>query len=281
VVPLVIASIVAVLSGYLLSANYDRLPLGRSSSNRVTDAARAGRASSATHAPAVQPAGLAEPAASEPQEAAAQAAREPATPAADPDAEPSRAARRREQATPASREAAVPREASNAAASPREPASQPAIAPDVPEALITVPGSEGSSASPTTPDPSNAVDEVSGSWNVTTHVESSSVEAFKDLTLGFSLQLEQRGNRVIGSGYKVSEAGEPIPSTSRTPIAIEGTIDGSRLALNFTEQGSRRTSSGRFVFYLNEDGTLRGRFRSDAAQSSGTSVATRESPARD
>ena len=124
--------------------------------------------------------------------------------------------------------------------------------------------------------PENA-DTVSGAWNLTSEVESATFAAYKNLMLGFRLDLEQRGNQVVGEGRKVSENGAALPAQRRTPIKVEGTLEGNRLALDFTEVGARRKSAGRFLLYLAEDGSFRGRFRSDAAQSSGVTVAVRES----
>jgi hypothetical protein len=116
---------------------------------------------------------------------------------------------------------------------------------------------------------------------LTNRVESARHAAFRDLTLGFQLMLKQQGIVVVGSGYKSTENGEALAGLRRTPITVEGSIEGDRLVLNFTEQGADRSSGGRFVFYLSDDGSLRGRFKSDAAQSSGSSVATRESSGRE
>ena len=107
-------------------------------------------------------------------------------------------------------------------------------------------------------------------------MESATFAAYKNLMLGFRLELEQRGDQVVGEGYKISENGAPLPARRRTPITVEGTLEGNRLALDFTEVGARRTSAGRFVLYLAEDASYRGRFTSDAAQSSGVTVAVRE-----
>jgi hypothetical protein len=146
--------------------------------------------------------------------------------------------------------------------------------------MIRVPGSapepSGSIARTT-----EAADNVSGAWNVTSHVEAATVNAYRNLRVGFRLQLEQDGNRVVGTGYKISENGAALHARRRTPINVEGTLDGNRLALDFIEKGTRRTSAGQFVLYLSDDGSFRGRFKSDAAQSSGATVAVREASARD
>jgi hypothetical protein len=100
--------------------------------------------------------------------------------------------------------------------------------------------------------------------------------AYRNLLLGFRLELEQSGNRVMGDGRKVSENGAALPARRRTTIRVEGTLEGNRLALDFAEMGARRKSAGRFVLYLAKDGSFRGRFKSDAAQSSGVTIAVRE-----
>jgi hypothetical protein len=95
------------------------------------------------------------------------------------------------------------------------------------------------------------------------------------LQLGYDVQLQQTGNRVTGAGRKITENGDGIGSRAQTPISVAGTIDGDRLTLTFTERGRRRPTQGKFVLLLDESGTMRGRFSSDAAKSSGTVEAHR------
>ena len=108
-----------------------------------------------------------------------------------------------------------------------------------------------------------------------TRVESSSVAGFTGMDLGFELRLEQSGNQIFGDGRKTAENGRSIPAQSQTPISVRGIIDGDRLTLSFSERGHRRTTDGKFLLYVNEDGTMRGRFSSTAARSSGTVEAKR------
>ena len=139
-------------------------------------------------------------------------------------------------------------------------------------------------ASKTAPDTQDAADnvvstrparDVSGSWTLQTQLESTSYARYAALHLGYEINLTQSGNRVLGSGRKVTENGNGISGRAQTPIRVAGTIDGDRLTLVFTEEGARRTTDGKFVLLLDEDGTLRGRFSSGAAQSSGTVEARR------
>ena len=110
---------------------------------------------------------------------------------------------------------------------------------------------------------------------MTNRIEQSNLDSFNDLTLDFRLQLDQNGNRVRGQGVKWKENGRTVGARARRPISVDGTIEEGRLALTFTEEGLRRTSHGSFEMQLAEDGSLRGRFSSDAAQSSGSSQAVR------
>jgi hypothetical protein len=114
---------------------------------------------------------------------------------------------------------------------------------------------------------------VAGSWDLATNVESASYKAYHGMRLGYRVRLEQEGNRITGAGQKWTENGRELGPNARTPIKLEGTTDGQRLTLNFTEQGARRPSNGKFVLHVTEDGVLRGRFSSTAARSSGTAEA--------
>jgi hypothetical protein len=114
-----------------------------------------------------------------------------------------------------------------------------------------------------------SVPDVSGSWKLATQVESSSLGRFQGLQLGYEMQLEQNGDRVTGVGRKVTENGGGVGSRAQTPISVNGTVSGGRVTLTFIEGGLQRSTQGKFVLLLEEDGTLRGRFSSNAAQSSG------------
>jgi transcriptional regulator with XRE-family HTH domain len=117
--------------------------------------------------------------------------------------------------------------------------------------------------------------ELTGSWILTSQVERSHRDVFNDLTLGFRLQLDHTGNRVRGRGFKWIENGRSVASHARTPITIDGTIKDGRLVLAFTERGTRRTSHGTLNLQRADDGSLHGRFSTDAARSSGRAQAVR------
>jgi len=96
------------------------------------------------------------------------------------------------------------------------------------------------------------------------------------MLLGYEVTLVQDGNRVHGRGHKVSENGQPLPQAQRTPIDVEGRIEGGTVVLSFREAGASRTSRGTIRWRLVPGGTdLAGRFVSDAADSSGASVGRR------
>ena len=102
-----------------------------------------------------------------------------------------------------------------------------------------------------------------------THPERSRHAGLTGLRHDYELYLEQNGDRVTGSGRKVSENGRRIGSSAQTSISVAGTIHGERLTLAFTERGTRRETEGKFVLLLEGNATMRGRFSSTAAQPSG------------
>ena len=101
------------------------------------------------------------------------------------------------------------------------------------------------------------------------------MRAYEGLHLGYRLQLQQSGGRILGDGVKIVENGRQLGERSRTPIAVQGTLEGDRLTLTFIEGGTRRASGGKMILQLHEDGVMRGRFSSNAAKSSGTVEARR------
>jgi len=173
---------------------------------------------------------------------------------------------------PSSRPEARP-ESKGTAGVPEPPASTDRNAakphPDIPAGRATAP------PQPVASERAEPAHNVAGSWQLTTHVDSSSMTGFEGLSLGYEIEFEQTGSRVVGKGRKVTENGATIAAQAQTPISAAGTIDGDRLTLLFTERGAERASQGKFVL-LAENGTLRGRFSSDAAQSSGTVEAHRQ-----
>ena len=117
--------------------------------------------------------------------------------------------------------------------------------------------------------------DLSGVWTLDTRIESSSYRDYHGLQLGYRLELRQDGLRVTGTGVKTLENGRKLGGASQTPILLQGILDGERLTLTFTERGLQRTTDGRMILEVYDDGVLRGRFASSAARSSGTAEARR------
>jgi hypothetical protein len=129
--------------------------------------------------------------------------------------------------------------------------------------------------SPASPASPESPADLSGVWTLDTRIESSSYRDYHGLQLGYRLELRQDGSRVTGTGVKTLENGRTLGSKSQTPILLRGILDGERLTLTFTERGLQRTTDGRMVLEVYDDGVLRGRFASSAARSSGTAEARR------
>ena len=117
--------------------------------------------------------------------------------------------------------------------------------------------------------------DVSGRWDLRQDVQSTNYEPFAGMSLGYRLNLLQDGNRVHGRGFKTSENGVTLLPSQRTPIEVEGRIEGDQLILNFTEIGRERTSRGTMRYRLGRTGAMQGQFSSDAANSRGSSSAHR------
>lgn len=118
--------------------------------------------------------------------------------------------------------------------------------------------------------------DLSGWWEMTNTIQSTNYPDYKGLRLGYRVQLEQDGDRLVGRGQKWSENGRTLPSSARTPLTITGKVDGDKVTLEFRERGAKRTTTGGFSWTLSADRTaLRGSFWSTAADTSGSSLARR------
>lgn len=124
--------------------------------------------------------------------------------------------------------------------------------------------------------PLNAVRDLSGKWTVVNSVETTAYRSFKNMKIGFDLSIDQKGSTFTGKGRKVSENGRSLPANSRTPIQVQGSINGDRIEATFIEEGSARKSNGKFVWRLDKSGRgLTGNFATTAAHSRGKSAAIR------
>jgi hypothetical protein len=145
------------------------------------------------------------------------------------------------------------------------------IRPPISEPFADLGAETGST--PAEAPPSRA--DVSGRWDLRQDVKSTSYEPFAGMSVGYRLNLLQDGDRVHGRGFKTSENGVLLLPSQRTPIEVEGRIEGDQLVLNFTEIGRARTSRGTIRYRLGTSGAMQGQFSSDAASSSGSSSAQR------
>ena len=115
--------------------------------------------------------------------------------------------------------------------------------------------------------------DLTGKWSVVNTVQKTSYSSFNNMEIGFNLSIEQSGKGFTGKGEKVSENGRSLPRASRTPIQVQGSIDGDKVEAIFYEQGTTRKTNGRFVWRIDKTGGLSGTFITNAARSSGKSTA--------
>lgn len=113
-------------------------------------------------------------------------------------------------------------------------------------------------------------EDLAGWWELETRIRSSAVERYEGLRLGFRVYLRQDGDRLTGHGEKIQENGRSLPGARRTPIDLEGSVDGREVTLRFTERGAQRESAGTLRLTLTPDrSTMTGSFRSGAASARG------------
>lgn len=144
----------------------------------------------------------------------------------------------------------------------------------------------GSSVAPSTPAPAavketrrplNTARDLSGKWTIVNSVDTTAYGSFKNMKIGFDVSINQTGSTFTGKGRKVSENGRSLPASSRTPIQVQGSINGNRIEATFIEEGSTRKSNGKFVWRIDKGGRgLTGNFATTAARSRGKSAGTRE-----
>jgi hypothetical protein len=121
------------------------------------------------------------------------------------------------------------------------------------------------------------VQDLTGEWQVINTVHQTAYKSFGNMKVGFRLQIDQQGKQFTGRGEKFSENGQTLPTASRTPIHVTGSIDGDNVVATFVEEGTMRKTNGRFVWKLQNGGEqLAGTFVSTAANSSGRSAVTRQ-----
>jgi len=121
------------------------------------------------------------------------------------------------------------------------------------------------------------VQDLSGEWKVINTVQKTAYKSFGNMELGFRLRIEQTGKDLTARGEKVSENGRNLPAASRTPIRVNGSIQGDKVVATFVEDGTTRRTNGRFIWKLQgENAALSGTFVSAAANSSGKSAAIRQ-----
>lgn len=121
------------------------------------------------------------------------------------------------------------------------------------------------------------IHDLTGEWRVINTIEKTAYKSFDNMQVGFRLTINQNGNEFTASGVKFSENGQTLPAAQRTPIRVQGSIEGDKVVATFTEDGRTRRTNGRFVWKLrNGNDSLAGTFVSNAAKSSGRSTLSKD-----
>src|SRR5262249_21807755 len=86
--------------------------------------------------------------------------------------------------------------------------------------------------------------DLTGEWRLVNTIESTTFRPFQGMRLGYRVFVRQNGLELDANGEKWSENDVEIPSSDRTPISLNGRIDGRRVTATFHERGARRETNG-------------------------------------
>lgn len=129
-------------------------------------------------------------------------------------------------------------------------------------------------------------DNLTGYWNVELETIQTSHEKFKGLKVYYDFIINQEGNRLIGSGEKISEQALNSPpfeydAKKRTHLELTGAVTykvftKNRVDLHYKEEGRLRPSSSILKLRIDSKNKMSGKFMSTIAESSGNVVFTRK-----
>jgi len=146
-----------------------------------------------------------------------------------------------------------------------------------PAAQNQITAKQSVASSPTPDNRNESPYNLNGAWVLLDTVESTSYLPYANSQVGFQLTVNHVGAAFTAQGQKYLINGRELPSGQRTAIRITGTIDADTIHATFVESGTRRDGTGTFTWKIENEGkSLRGRFASNAARSSGASVATKQ-----
>jgi len=113
---------------------------------------------------------------------------------------------------------------------------------------------------------------LSGEWFLKHKIIKTTHEKFLGLELGYRVFIQHKNHKHISIvGEKWTENGRDIPTAAQTPIQCEGSLEGNTITLHFTEEGTRRKSSGQASWLIVNQNLIEGTFISTAANASGNS----------
>jgi len=115
--------------------------------------------------------------------------------------------------------------------------------------------------------------DLTGQWSFTNTIDSTSFRPYQGLRLGYDVFLQQNGSNLSGTGEKRCENGV---EQEHTPVKLKGSISGTTVKVDFTEEGAKRPSTGTYNWtYEKSSGRLKGAFISTAAEAQGSSLGER------
>lgn len=110
---------------------------------------------------------------------------------------------------------------------------------------------------------------ITGTWKINCHINSSTYKAYIGKSSGYRISFIQQGEKLTGSGEMFWIDDQVIPYTQHIQIQMEGIVDGEEIRITYTLFGQERTTSGSMKLNI-ADNKMTGVFDGTAANSRGT-----------
>jgi len=114
----------------------------------------------------------------------------------------------------------------------------------------------------------NKVKHLNGEWIMITEISDSKFSSYKGMTVQWKMFVCENGNVIKGTGEKIKINNVFLDAKDRTTLEFEGSIKDDKIAINYTEFGKLRKTSGIIIANLGHD-QFSGTFSQSAADTTG------------
>lgn len=110
----------------------------------------------------------------------------------------------------------------------------------------------------------------SGEWRIISKIKGAEMKKYVGMTIEWRFHLMQTGDRIKGAAEKITVNSNKLDYSERVTLTLEGSVEGSSFAINYTEKGKLRTTTGTFKGEFLNKNSLNGDFSSTASDSYGS-----------